>query len=38
MWARGQPNTVVFEGCEVYCLDPLLPEYIKAGHPLCYYE
>jgi len=32
------PSALVFEGCEVYCLDPLLPEYIKAGYPLHYYD
>lgn len=32
------PGALVFEGCEVYCLDPLLPEYIIAGYPLHYYE
>lgn len=32
------PSALVFEGCEIYCLDPLLPEYIEAGYPLHYYE
>ena len=32
------PSALVFEKCELFCLDPLLPEYIKAGFPLHYYE
>ena len=32
------PSAMVFEGCKLYCLDPLLPQYIKAGFPLHYYE
>ena len=32
------PSGLVFEDCEVYCLDPLLPDYILAGFPLHYYE
>lgn len=32
------PSALVFEGCELYCLDPLLPEYIRVGYPIHYYE
>lgn len=32
------PSALVFENCEVYCLDPLLPEYINLGFPLHYYD
>lgn len=32
------PSASVFEKSDVYCLDPLLPEYIRAGYPLCGYE
>lgn len=32
------PSALVFEGSYLYCLDPLLPEYIKAGFPIHYYD
>lgn len=32
------PSAEVFEDCELYCLDPLLPDYIRAGYPLHYYR
>lgn len=32
------PSATVFENCEVYCLDPLLPDYIKMGYPIHYYN
>lgn len=32
------PSALVFEGSDLYCLDPLLPEYIKAGFPIHYYN
>lgn len=32
------PSAEVFKSCELYCLDPLLPAYIRAGYPLHYYK
>jgi SAM-dependent methyltransferase len=33
------PSGEIFENCELYCLDPLLPDYIKIGFPFhCYRE
>lgn len=32
------PSALVFEGINLYMLDPLLPEYIKIGYPLHYYD
>lgn len=32
------PSAIVFKNCEVYCLDPLLPDYIKIGFPIHYYD
>ena len=32
------PNSLVFNECEVYNLDPLLPKYIEIGFPLFKYE
>ena len=32
------PSATCFKGCRLYCLEPLLPEYILAGFPLHYYE
>lgn len=32
------PSASVFEGCELYCLDPLIPCYIQAGFPIHYYN
>ncbi|MCP4397498.1 MAG: class I SAM-dependent methyltransferase [bacterium] len=35
--AGPMPSAEVFEDCELYCLDPLIPNYVKAGYPLhCY--
>jgi SAM-dependent methyltransferase len=31
------PSATCFEGSRLYCLDPLLPEYLEAGFPLHYY-
>ena len=31
-----QSSAIVFSGCELYCLDPLLPEYLKLGYPIHY--
>jgi SAM-dependent methyltransferase len=31
------PSGLVFDNCELFCLDPLFPEYLRAGFPLhCY--
>lgn len=32
------PSALVFGGINLYALDPLLPEYIKIGYPLHYYD
>ncbi len=32
------PSAEAFVDCELYCLDPLLPSYIKAGYPIHYYK
>lgn len=32
------PSALVFEGCSLFCLDPLLPDYIKVGFPIHYYD
>lgn len=32
------PSAEVFEDCKLYCLDPLIPNYIRAGYPLHYYR
>lgn len=32
------PSAEVFTSCELYCLDPLLPSYIRAGFPLHTYR
>ena len=32
------PSGLVFKQCELYCLDPLFPQYIEAGFPLHYYD
>jgi len=32
------PSALAFENCKVYCLDPLLPEYLKIGFPFHLYE
>ena len=36
--AGPMPSGIVFEGCEIYSLDPLYAEYLTAGFPLHYYE
>ena len=32
------PSATCFKDIQLYCLDPLLPDYVKAGFPLHYYE
>jgi ubiquinone/menaquinone biosynthesis C-methylase UbiE len=32
------PSALIFLDCEVYCLDPLIPEYLKVGFPIHLYE
>lgn len=32
------PSALVFSDCDVYCLDPLLPEYLRAGYPIHVYD
>jgi SAM-dependent methyltransferase len=32
------PSATCFEQCRLYCLEPLLPEYLLAGFPLHYYD
>jgi ubiquinone/menaquinone biosynthesis C-methylase UbiE len=32
------PSASVFEKTKVYCLDPLMPEYMKVGYPLHYFS
>ena len=32
------PSATVFEDCDLYCLDPLLADYIKIGYPIHYYK
>lgn len=32
------PSASVFEGCELFCLDPIMDEYLKMGFPLHVYE
>lgn len=32
------PSASCFKNCRLYCLEPLLPEYLLAGFPLHYYE
>lgn len=36
--AGPMPSAEVFDDCELYCLDPLFPCYLKAGYPLHYYK
>jgi SAM-dependent methyltransferase len=36
--AGPYPSAVVFESCELYCLDPLIPKYLEIGFPLHYYK
>lgn len=35
--AGPMPSAVAFEGCELYCLDPLFPRYLEAGFPIHYW-
>ena len=32
------PSATCFKGSRLYCLDPLLPQYLESGFPLHYYE
>lgn len=32
------PSALAFDNCEVYCLDSLLPDYLKIGFPIHYYD
>lgn len=32
------PSSAVFKNCNIFCLDPLLPDYMKIGFPLHYYK
>lgn len=32
------PSATCFTGCRLYCLEPLLPEYLQVGFPLHYYD
>lgn len=32
------PSATCFKGCRLYCLEPLLPQYLLAGFPLHYYD
>lgn len=32
------PSALAFKNCEVFCVDPLIPEYIKAGYPIHFYD
>jgi SAM-dependent methyltransferase len=32
------PSACVFENCEIFCLDPLLGDYLNMGYPLHYYD
>lgn len=32
------PSALVFENCKVFCLEPLIPEYLKIGFPIHIYE
>jgi len=32
------PSALAYKNCKLYCLDPLLPEYLKVGFPIHYYE
>lgn len=32
------PSALIFSDCEIYCLDPLIPEYLKIGFPIHCYE
>ncbi|MCW8924735.1 MAG: class I SAM-dependent methyltransferase [Xanthomonadales bacterium] len=32
------PSATCFKGCRLYCLEPLIPQYLEAGFPLHYYD
>ena len=32
------PSAAAFKNCKIFCLDPLLPEYLKTGFPFHIYE
>lgn len=32
------PSATCFKDCHLYCLEPLLPEYLQVGFPLHYYD
>ncbi|MFC1896189.1 class I SAM-dependent methyltransferase [Thermodesulfobacteriota bacterium] len=32
------PSATCFMECELYCLDPMLPEYLRVGFPVHYYD
>lgn len=32
------PSATVFKNCDLYCLDPLIADYIKIGYPIHYYN
>jgi len=36
--AGPYPSAIVFAGCDLYCLDPLVPQYLEIGFPLHHYE
>jgi SAM-dependent methyltransferase len=36
--AGPMPSATCFENCQLYCLEPLLPQYLHAGFPLHYYH
>ncbi len=36
--AGPMPSALVFEGCDVYSLDPLYGKYLAAGYPIHYYN
>jgi SAM-dependent methyltransferase len=35
--AGPMPSATCFTGCTLYCLEPMLPQYMQAGFPLHYY-
>ena len=32
------PSATAFQDCDIYCLDPLIADYIKIGYPTHYYD
>lgn len=36
--AGPMPSAECFDGCDLYCLDPLLPDYLRIGYPLHVYR